>query len=309
MNKKAKWSVCIGAAALLAAIAMEVCLFKADPRYAWAAFALEFVAAAAAVLFLASASGRLKWAAAFPLAASLVCAVWNIVFLAPVKGANFTEVIHAGGGGQYLNSYKLAREYAAGREYMEIDFAFTADGALVCSHLFEYGGYSMQNKPTFEQFQNINFPGGVKGASASQVMDLLHEFPDLRIVFDTKEENSLPVINELLRLAEAADIDLYSRMIVQLYSAEDLKALDGVPFREYWFTNYKANYSRRQIERYFGGDERVTTIVLSERNWVRKAYAGGVRGKKIAVHTVNDLRLAEFYARRGADFVYCDYGF
>ena len=64
MNKVAKRAAVIGAAALLLAVVAEVCLFRADPRFAYAAAVFGVAAAAAAVLFAVSAAGRIKWAAA-----------------------------------------------------------------------------------------------------------------------------------------------------------------------------------------------------------------------------------------------------
>lgn len=233
----------------------------------------------------------------------------NIKAMIPTEPGNtdFASVIHAGGGGDYLNCYEFTEEYASeGAEYIELDFAFTSDGYLVCSHQFEHCSGSIKNKPTLAEFMNSDL-GGYTPLTAETLMQIMSEYPGFKVVFDTKESDMFSVLDELEKVAAAAGINCYERFIVQFYSYSDYIRLKDTPFSELWFTNYKANYTGLTLQRCFGGEDRVTTIVMSQFNWMFKNTFYMVRGKQIAVHTVNDLSAARFYTERGADVIFCDY--
>lgn len=143
--------------------------------------------------------------------------------------------------------------------------------------------------------------------TADMLMGLMAEETEFKVVFDTKEDDIFAVIEELAKLAGNYGVDIYNRFIIQFYDKEDYDGLADMPFEELWFTNYKAKYDTYTIQKCFGADERVTTIVMNQTDWLKKASFGMVSGKQIAVHTINDLSLAQFYAERGVDFIYCDY--
>ena len=311
MGKRVKLRLAATGTFLSFSVAAELFKYHADPRFAYGAAALEAMLAAVCGLSFVNPLTRFsRGAAALLFAVAALFFASNLLLIVPSSDGGFVTVVHGGGGGSYLNSFEYTQSYvAAGSEYIELDFVFTEDGALVCSHRFEYGGYSMSDRPTLEEFEQIVLAGGVTGMTADELVFLMSEDEDFRVVFDTKETDMFSVLSVLQTACESAGVDFYGRFIVQFYSYEDYLELREYPFEEIWFTDYKAGYTSRTIEKYFGADERVTTIVLSERNWVRKACFGRLHGKKIAVHTVDSRSLAAFYARRGVDYIFSDYGF
>ncbi len=324
------------------AAAMEACKFTVDPRFVYGALAAEIILAALSAVGLALIVRRLRgriscgqyrgaalafgrragracrrgrytfqasaavFAACFMAVAGLFFTCTNISAAAVTDEKDFVRVIHAGGGG-YLNSYELTLENARqGCEYIELDFLFTEDGYLVCSHYFEFCGHSFEDRATLEEFMESDL-GGYTPMTADMLMQLMAEETGFKVVFDTKEDDIFSVIAALDETAANYGVDIYSRFIIQFYDKADYDGLADMPFEELWFTNYRAKYDTLTIERYFGDDDRVTTIVMNETDWMIKASFARVSGKQIAVHTINDLSLAEFYAARGVDFIYCDY--
>lgn len=238
---------------------------------------------------------------------SVFCICMNAALLKR-DAREYELVIHAGGGG-YLNCEEVTlANIEAGYRYIELDFLYTSDGELVCSHRFEFGGYSLENRPTYEEFIHIPLNGGYTGLTLQGLVSLLKAHGDFKVIFDTKESDAVSVLRTVQSACIRENVDFYERFIVQLYSREDYLALKGEGFCEFWFTNYKACYSSEKIEKYFGDDDRVTTIVLSARDWAQKRPFNLPSGKKIAVFTVNDVNYICFLGARGVDFIYTDYG-
>lgn len=82
------------------------------------------------------------------------------------KEKQFKYVLHAGGGldgNIYLNATQCLEHYiekSNGESLIELDFLFTSDGHIICSHTFEYvEGKSMENRPTLEEIKNVKLLG------------------------------------------------------------------------------------------------------------------------------------------------------
>lgn len=225
---------------------------------------------------------------------------------------NTEFVIHAGGSLEnkfYLNCVEGVQQYIEQNcKLIELDFIFTSDNEIICSHIFEcYQDYSLKNRPSLEQALNTPIFGKYSTLTFSKLIQILKENPDVKIVFDTKEENYIDLVSRMFEESENANFNLKRQMIIQVYSYENYLEMLEFNFDEYWFTNYKAKYTPNQIKKYFSSCEKVTTIVLYEYYW--KVFRSVIfsTNKKIAVHTVNDKALINFMQNRGVDYIYCDY--
>ena len=212
---------------------------------------------------------------------------------------------------QYLNSKEGFLQYANdGCTIMEIDFLYTSDGEIVGSHLFEHlDGFSFNNRPTLEEFENTKLEGKFLGITFDWLIEQLENFPEIRIIFDSKENDTLSLLEDMVEKANEKDFDLLSRMIIQVYSIENYNEIKNNPalnFTNFWFTNYKSNYTNFQIQKYFGDKEDVETIVLSCLDWWFYHQTAFHFDKKIAVHTVNGSSAVNFLADRGANYIFVD---
>lgn len=243
-----------------------------------------------------------------------VCAVFiahSSILLFKIQPKQVEYVIHAGGSIEnvrYLNCKEgFEQSINYGNTLIELDFMFTSDKEIICSHLLEYyPNYSMKNRPTLAQAEETLLAGKFSALTFRHVVEELKMNTDVKIIFDTKENVYIELLNKMLQISDEMDFDLRSRMIIQVYSYENYLEMNELNFGEYWFTNYKANYLPEKINSYFNDCENVSTIVLSELFW--KIYRGVDFNpdKKIAVHTVNDNNYIKFLQNRGVDYIFCD---
>lgn len=239
----------------------------------------------------------------------------TIIGFVATTNQDYDYVVHAGGGIDdkiYLNSEEGFLTYAEqGCALMEIDFLYTSDGEIVASHYFEYfDGYDLKNRPTIEVFKNTKLDGKYTGMTFEWLVQQLKNYENIRIIFDSKENDTFKLLEDMVTIANENGLDLSSRMIIQVYSIENYNEIKNNPnfnFETFWFTNYKANYSNIQIEDYFNDKKDVETIVMSCQCWWVYHQTGYEFDKKIAVHTVNGDFAINFLADRGVDLIYVDF--
>ena len=178
----------------------------------------------------------------------------------------------------------------------------------MCLHYFEYlDGFDINNRPTLEEIKNIKLFDKYTIITFDYLIDFLKNNPSVKIIFDTKEEDANKLINSMIKFCEIVDFDIKNRFILQVYSYESYLELSDLNFTEYWFTNYKANYSIREIKNYFEDKENITTIVLYHTLWQVYKIFNFNTSKKIAVHTINDKSYINFLSNHGVDYIYVDY--
>ena len=226
----------------------------------------------------------------------------------------YQTVVHASGskdGNTYLNSKESFLDNAASDNadvrYIELDFLFTQDNKIVCSHAYEnIQGYSLENRPTYEEFENYKILGKYFGITFNWLIETLSRLPNIKIVFDSKEQNILPLISAMIDFCNNNDFDIFNRFIIQIYSVEDYEKITPLGFSELWFTNYRAKYSGKKINSYFANKADLSTIVLPYNTWIKFKSENWSTNKKIGVHTVNANKDIKFLAKRGVDFIYSD---
>ena len=226
----------------------------------------------------------------------------------------FNYVVHAAGGldgFEYLNCQEAFLKYFEnGQTYIEIDFAFTRDNQVVCTHTFSehMSEFSLENRPTLEEFENYLLEGKYHGMTYAWLLEQLKTNQDVCIIFDTKEEDSMDLLSQMVKIANEQNFDINSRFIIQVYSTENYEELqENFSFKKYWFSNYKSNYSFSFIKSYFENKQDVETIVIFQTKWQDLHESGIDLGKKIAVHTVNNPSEIKFFANNGVDYIFVDY--
>lgn len=206
------------------------------------------------------------------------------------NGTHPTYIMHASGSfGEevYLNSQDSMDYYISqGETIFEIDFIYTKDGKLVCSHEFEnLADYSLDNPPTYEQYLNTLVCGKYQPLTLAYLVKTLKDNPQIVIIFDTKQDVKIQVFNELYTILKSYDVDTKSQLIAQTYSYLDFLLLKDYDIKELWFTNYHAKYSQATINQYFGDEETIATIVLSYEFYNSYLQQGLIINKPIAIHS------------------------
>lgn len=197
-----------------------------------------------------------------------------------------------------------------GYKYIEIDFCLSSDNEVICTHYFDHidNDFSFSNKPTKEKFENSLILGQYHPITFDYLLDKLIEYPDVKIIFDTKDNSNLnELIEKMCADSEARNFDIKNRFIIQVYSLSNYEDLQSFGFEEYWFTNYKVNYSMYQINYYFNDKANITCYVLAINNYLNFSQQGFGTEKDIAVHTVNDLSTIDELKNKGVEYIFIDY--
>ncbi len=225
---------------------------------------------------------------------------------------NYQYVIHGTGevdGYKYLNSQESFLKYVnAGYTLIEVDFLYTSDNEIVCSHKFEHlGSYNLKNRPTLEEFLNTKLENQYTGMTLTWLLEQLKTYSDVKIVFDSKEDDTITLLEEITQIANELDIDISSRFIIQVYSIEDyykIKNNSNLNFESYWFTNYKAHYNYFQINNYFSNLDDVEVIVLSNKDWWAYQFSFVTINKPIAVHNITSSTEASILINNSVSYLY-----
>lgn len=212
----------------------------------------------------------------------------------------------------YLNSKELFLENVKnGETYIEVDFLFTSDKHIVCSHYFEFfDSYSFQHRPSLEVFENQLLAGKYHGMTYDWLLEQLQIYPNVRIIFDTKEKNSIALLEEMTYLAQQKNIDISSRFIIQVYSEKNyytIKANSSLYFQIFWYTNYKSMYNYARLKQFVESKNDIESVVFHYADWWAYWQSGYTINKKIAVHTIQYASSVRFLSKRGVNFIFADH--
>jgi len=152
------------------------------------------------------------------------------------------RVAHAGGGISgctYTNSIEaLEHNIKNGFLYFELDFSFTADGQLVCSHSFdEIRKFGFRGRPTLEVFRSLVDKNlSYKLCAVDTLAAWMKKNPSAVIVTDVKDDNikALRIISEKLP-------DYEKRVIPQIYYPEDYSKVKKMGYNQIIWTLYRYN--------------------------------------------------------------------
>lgn len=226
-------------------------------------------------------------------------------------------ILHAGGatadGTVSTNSIEAAdRSYAEGYRWLEIDFSWTKDDALVCVH--DWGtwkkqlGIKVKTPPTLKRFQEIVAEqADVHAFTPETLNSWLKEHPDVMIVTDVKEDN----VRAMTWLSEAYP-ELRDRLIVQIYALDEYE-----PIRELGYKNIILTMYRIPWEEYhdldtlcaFIRDSRILAITMAADENVRDVFEALVAtGIPVYVHTLDAPEEQIRWLTDGAYGIYTNYG-
>lgn len=223
-------------------------------------------------------------------------------------------IYHAGGGIDgldYTNSKEaLEQTLAQGGRFVEMDFLYTADGALVCAHEWEdFSDADTPHIPTAEEFLSQRIYGKYTPMTAAALVGYMAAYDDLYIVVDTKEPDPVPVISELVRLSR--DVGATDRLILQLYNDRDKEEILALyPFHDenFLLTLYKFGTDRLQETMALCYDEQISVITLPHGAWDQETIdLFRSKGFVLYEHTVNRPDEAATSLREGICGFYTDF--
>ena len=220
---------------------------------------------------------------------------------------------HAAGGVDGLtntNSLEALDEtLSAGIRIVEIDFLYTSDGHLICAH--DWYTATLQDNPlSLNEFKQFRIYGKYTTLTAEDIIAYMAEFEDLYIVIDTKEENEVQVISDLITLC-GADSTIPDRFVVQLYrSGMKQTLMELYPFHDenFLFTAYKFGVRNPAKIMQLCYDENISVITIPHESFSTEVIERFVeKGFIVFEHTVNRPDTALQALDRGVYGVYSDF--
>lgn len=124
------------------------------------------------------------------------------------------------------------------QKIIEVDFAYTTDGVLVCTHKWEASGGSKQK---LSDFLATKTEGGYTPLTAKEAIEIMAAGRGVYMIVDTKEEDVVRVYRDLYQTClDTGNKSFLKRMVPQIYSEDEYDAVAEIyDFPQWIFTTYK----------------------------------------------------------------------
>lgn len=225
-------------------------------------------------------------------------------------------IYHAGGqiqGRSYTNSLEAVQNTLAQnpeRCFIEMDFIYTSDGALVCAHNWTDAFLNQTEAPTMAEFQSRKIQGKYTPLTAEQLMRIMVDNPQMYLVTDVKSElmSPEPVISELARMCDWEQ-SVLERMIIQLYTAGEKSDIQKIyPFadEQFVFTTYKWGVWQLEVAQICNAENICVIAVPHGEMSDEDAALMKQLGFTVYEYTVNRADEAQAALERGISGFYTD---
>ena len=215
-----------------------------------------------------------------------------------------TLIAHAMGaieGAAYTNSLEAFQEnYANGFSVFEVDFQMSADDVPIAVHEWpqfaEYVGVDSEtfSIPTHAEFKAMRILGEYTTLDFEDVVQLMVDHPDIRIITDMKEgtpENAQKMFTAFRDIAYGTDASVLDRLVPQVYSNDMLDTILQIyPWKSIVYTMYQLPYNTTRTQAFWYGYTRGVRVFTAPSGAVGSEIETLTRlsGSKLYLHTVND---------------------
>lgn len=222
-------------------------------------------------------------------------------------------IYHACGGIAgltYTNSVEaLEQTLQNTKGLVEADFRFTSDGTLVCVHKWSNIAPSDETM-TLAEFEATRIFGKYTPMTAQTLISYMKENKNMHLVIDTKEDDCVGVVRELLRLCDGAE-DVADRFVIQLYDRGYKAQMQALyPFEDdnFLFTGYKLGAERYAEIMEICYEEQIPVVTVQDDEWDAQTI-GYFRDKGFLVfeHTINRMDYVEYATGKGVYGFYTDF--
>lgn len=208
----------------------------------------------------------------------------------------------------YTNSKEaLLNCYGAGYRVCEIDFRFSSDGQLICTHDIERiykDGKTLNDQADLQTFLSGKIYGEFTPMWIEDIAQFARKHTDFYIVTDIKDEN----VRACKAIAKNYP-DLLDRFIVQIYHTWEYDKIKNLGFNNMIFTLYRTS----KIERFFFSPAQFAKThelvgFTFWHYWTEEKIFSSLRktGVPLYIHTVNDLTEMTRYYEMGISGIYTD---
>lgn len=218
-------------------------------------------------------------------------------------------VAHAGGGFKgrtYTNTIEaMAENYQKGYRFFEMDFVLTADNRVVILHDWNgYHGFANFHERilTFDRFSQLDTNVGTKPATVARLAEFLRAHRDAVVVTDCKAG-----IPERLEQIAKAHPEIMKQLFPHVFTEADYDSLRKMGFRNMILALYGSPMNDEQAIEFL----KKHPVFAVSMPWQRAQTALPARlaelGIRVAVHTINDQRLANQFLGAGIPGIYSDW--
>lgn len=225
-------------------------------------------------------------------------------------------VLHAGGstpaGEIGTNSVEaMNHSYEQGYYWLEMDFNWTSDGALVCLH--DWDAYYAENRtgvpvPDLSLFESLRTTlYDFESPTLDSLVLWLKDHPKAVIVTDVKDD---PI--KAAALIAVRYPDMMDRFAIQIYHPEEYEIVEGLGFEKILYTlyllTYQEKYDADALAAFAKGKEHLMAFIVGEApenpNLIKNIADIGL---PVYMHTINDPESQANWRKYGVDGFYCDY--
>ncbi|UJF33887.1 phosphatidylinositol-specific phospholipase C/glycerophosphodiester phosphodiesterase family protein [Paenibacillus hexagrammi] len=224
----------------------------------------------------------------------------------------------------YTNSYEaFVLNYQKGHRVFEADLILTEDGKLAARH--DWLPYTAERlkldlpesqigEPLdMNEFKKVKILGKFMPLSFRDIVRLMHLYPDIYFVTDTKETDLNLVRKQFEQIKQTADrIDpsVLDRMIPELYTQDMYhEVMDIYPFPNKLYSLYLSNESQEETVKFVkeNGIQTVAMPVERAQMMPELVKALNEEGVRTYVHTVNAQEDIDAMLKLGVYGIYTDY--
>ena len=227
-----------------------------------------------------------------------------------IDGTNYSNCLEA-----------FAENYAEGHRIFEVDIELTSDGRMVLWHDWKRAfcaQYKAGIQPTFAQFMGSKIYDRYTPMSIESLLMLMHDYPDIRVITDTKYDTTSVVKKQFKALVSAARSlgveEVLDRFVVEIYNQSMYKTIEAIyDFDDYIFTLYKLykkapTKSQLKTVAKFCADNGVEMVAMYAK-WWKASYMDVLDEYDVDVglYTTNSAQEAADYFSQGVTALFTDF--
>lgn len=217
-------------------------------------------------------------------------------------------IAHGGGeveGIKLSNSREaIVNSLSKGIDHIELDFTRTSDNEYILLHnwgkIKEWTGKdaSVMSK---EEFKNLSMKHGLTMLDLDELSEIMREYPQLRVVTDTKYGNK-----ELLKTIKQSYPELFHRFIPQIYEESEYSLARDLGFGDIVYSLYQVWSSDSQVIEFAKTNNLFAVTMAPSRTTSGLPLQLSRLGIMTYCHTINTLEEVDLYVERGVGGFYTD---
>lgn len=213
----------------------------------------------------------------------------------------------------------LIQSYASGFRVLEADLIMTSDGVLALRHdnwrfaTLVDGTFDKIYAPmSLAEFRSQKPASDLTTLTFEELILIMEDYPDLRIITDTKEvslENAMVQLDQIVEIVNRYDPALFQRITPQFFSEEMYQRIkeNQYPFTSYIYTLYQSDDTPEDVVAFMKKEGLTILTMAKERATSDFLSLLDQNGIHTCAHTVNEPAEMDELASLGVDSFYTDY--